>query len=238
MEMIIKATEVGTSHNLSAGLIRVVSPSITGIVTCKNPSATSGGTNEESDLSLLSRVEDAATGRNLDTVNGYKSFIEAQTNVVEAYVADPIDDLMTRYPVGAVDIWTRVSSGTIDRTQVITGDGSETEFLLEYQPVQAYVSSTGVGYPYTVTLSEDTTSGYAHSTQAQSKVVFASAPAYGEEVTVTYRQYEDIYILQSLLDTDENRVAGGDVLVKRAQPVTIDIRMDLNVYSGYSETLL
>jgi len=235
VEVPIKAVNIGTAYNLSVGLITLVSPAISGVVSCKNPETTSGGTNEEADLTLITRSETAWSGRNLDTVDGYKTYCEAKSYVTEAKVADPIDDLMTRETAGAVDIWVRVGSTTITREQLITGDGSTTDFLLSYQPVHSYISSTGVSAPYSVMLIEDVTSGYAYSTMAQSKVRFASAPAYGEEITLSYRQYESIFLLQSDLDSDDNRVAAGDVLVKKAIPATLNFRMDLSVVSGYSD---
>lgn len=237
VEVPIRATAIGTSYNVSAGLITQVSPPIPNIVSCSNPSPTTGGTDEESDLDLLTRAETAQSGRNLSTVDGYKQFAEDQDYVVEAVVYDPASEYLYRESAGVVDVWIRCSDSTIDRAQIITGDGLTAQFLLSYQPVHSYIGATGASEPYAVTLSEDIATLYTvmHSTKAQTYAVFATPPADGEEVTLMYRQYADVYTLQTLLDTDENRVAMGDVLVKRAQPRVVDVRMDLTTLSGYSE---
>jgi uncharacterized phage protein gp47/JayE len=77
-----------------------------------NPSATSGGTDQESNQALAIRTINSFQGNNRGTEDGYLGTILSQPNVLDALVQGPGDPLMVRDNGlgGKVDIWTLTSN--------------------------------------------------------------------------------------------------------------------------------
>ena len=108
----IQAVDVGTQTNIGSGQITTVVSSIGSGIRVTNSAATFGGTDEESNLSLTTRVQNALASVDSGTKQGYKQTAAEVPGVVKANVVVAGDPLMPRdlndhgeHKGGKVDIW-------------------------------------------------------------------------------------------------------------------------------------
>jgi uncharacterized phage protein gp47/JayE len=94
VEITIVATSNGTSGNL--GKYAINSTTISGITHATNTSAFTGGSDQETDDVFRNRIFAIFSGSSFGTALGYRSAALSTTGVVDAYVVEPGDTLMTR----------------------------------------------------------------------------------------------------------------------------------------------
>lgn len=83
----VEAVEAGTSGNVAANTITIMTQPISGITSVTNPSATTGGVAEEDDESLRSRIIEASQYVPLSgSVNDYKIWAKQVDGVGDVYV--------------------------------------------------------------------------------------------------------------------------------------------------------
>jgi Uncharacterized homolog of phage Mu protein gp47 len=109
VEVEASSVDTGSINNVGAKEITVLGEGLDSVTKVINPFAFSGGTDAESDTSLMLRVSMAITGSNIGTKDGYNSFILKQEGVIDAKVVGAGEPLMTRDngEGGMVDIYVR-----------------------------------------------------------------------------------------------------------------------------------
>jgi uncharacterized phage protein gp47/JayE len=142
----------GTVGNVGAATITsLVGPGI-GIDAVTNNTATTGGTNTESNTAFAARIQIKLEGNNVGTPNGIISLVNTNPNVIQAIVVGPNDPEMQRDQFGgSVDVYIRGQVLlTVSDTPTYTSAGSQ-QFILVNQPALSIGSVTGVvnGSPFT-----------------------------------------------------------------------------------------
>lgn len=172
---------IGTVGNVGAQTITsLVGPGI-GIDAVTNNTATTGGTNIESNVAFAGRIQIKLEGNNVGTPNGIITLINTNPNVIQAIVVGPNDPVMLRNQFGgSVDVYIegRILSSVTD-TPLYSSSGSQ-EFVLNYQPALSVSSVTGIfgGNPYTFVAGmdynfiENPNILFSGSTEAASYIVF------------------------------------------------------------------
>lgn len=230
-----------------------------GHVSCTNRSAATGGFGKESMISLINRVESRMKGYYIPTRAGYENFM-LDNGCRQAKIIMPGDTESIR--PGGVDIYVVLFEESAE-TQEIESVG-QGNIYLNKQPVKEVtgitVTPAGGGPPVSKTEGVDfefvkdsipvvteTPAGTVTITNTSHKkagTVFAldkvqwkagSAPASGDTVDVSYTRNSKIEWLQDKLNEGSNYDTVGEVYVKEADRVLIDIGIsDLTLKSGYA----
>lgn len=173
---------IGTVGNVGANTITSLVGPTTGIDQVTNTTATTGGTNVESNTQFAARIQIKLEGNNVGTPNGIISLMETNPNVIQALVVGPDDPnppLRNQYG-GSVNVYIRGQVPvTLSETDTYSTTGSQ-EFILDNQPALSVGSVTGVvgGDPYTFVPNtdyqfvENPNILYGGSTLAGSYIVF------------------------------------------------------------------
>ncbi len=242
----IKAETVGESTNVAAGTIRALISSIPGITSVINTVATTGGEDVESNEDFATRIQVKLSGNNVGTVNGIRSLVTENVNVIDVEIVTPNDVEMIRDEFGGeVDVY--VIGEVLSNTQDIifyTAAGTQ-EFVLQRQPASSIISVTGLAGATPFTFTEgldfnfvlDTTILFNGSSRLENKIVFnigGTNPDDGTNVTVAYVYNSLIETLQTQLDADDGHIVTADVLVKEAIEAVIDIELDVKLFPGNS----
>lgn len=228
----IAAVNNGVSGNVPAETILTFS-GMTNVSRVSNPEDTTGGKEKESVDALLNRLSVAWQGRNLPTRGGYTTYITNQTDVDDALVVMPGDDLAIRE--GATDIYVqgRVQGAATDVFKYVSP-----KIYLTKQPVINVLSIVGSS-----TYVKDTdfkfvkdTEAYAESVSGRDYVEFFSGhePAAGEALSIYYIYDALATRIQTNLDTEDNREVAGNVLIKMAKRKLVNITAEIAYMPGYT----
>jgi len=172
---------IGTIGNVAAATITsLVGPGL-GIDAVTNTTATTGGTNIESNVAFAARIQIKLSGNNVGTPDGIISLVSTNPNVQQAIVVGPNDPEMERDQFGgSVDVYIQGQIlTTVTDAPLYSTTGSQV-FILNHQPALTVGSITGVvaALPYTFVAGTDyqvvlnPNSLFALSTAAGSYVTF------------------------------------------------------------------
>jgi len=229
--VLCSAENTGSDGNVGTGTILTISGSIANITGVANLSASSGGSDAETDEDFRSRIQSAKTGRDLNTVNGLTSYVES-AGFIDAH-AIRVEDADSERPTG-IDVFI-IDTYIAATTQAFTYQPSVPRYYFENLPVVS-VSSVrssvaGVISSASYDVSLDTTTPLRRSALAQEYIEIRAsaslAPGTPFEVTYTYRA--DVAQLQSTFDQDDNNVLTADPLVKHAYPLSFIINTTLTL---------
>lgn len=184
---------IGITGNVGAATITSLVSSVSGIDAVTNGTATTGGTNIESNTAFAARIQIKLSGNNVGTPNGIISLVDTNPNVIQAIVVGPNNPAMQRNQFGgSVDVYVEGQVlSSISDTPMYTSSGSQI-FILNNQPALSVSSVTGImgGNPYTFVPSadynfiENPNSLFAGSTEAGSYVTFALATTFSITLVV------------------------------------------------------
>lgn len=240
----IVATIPGSSANLGIGYINSSESSISGITAIYNKNAIVNGTDLETTDSLLNRFLIAWRGRNKNTEPGILAWTLTNPTVEEAIVVGPNSEYTIRGP-GAVDVYVRGESET-QYTQVVTQ--MTREVLLIKTPVvnadtSLYVNINGVIYTPSdgyFAFVKDNNTIYQSSAEAHDKIVWTDN---GYELIRNLEQYSIIYkynslitTLQTMYDTDNDRLVTGDIMARATMRTYITMEFGITPETGYDKT--
>ena len=143
---------IGAIGNVGAQTITSLVSSVSGIDAIVNNTATTGGTDIESNTAYAARIKIKLEGNNVGTPNGIITLVDTNPNVIQAIVVGPNDPAMQRDQFGgSVDVYIegQVLNSVTD-TPLYSTTGSQ-EFVLNNQPAISVSSVTGIyqGNPYT-----------------------------------------------------------------------------------------
>jgi len=232
VEETVKVTEGGTTGNVALGTLTLIAPTIAQATSTSNVVILTTGADEETNLALIARLEDARKGRNLQTIAGWKKIALGTAEDSPLYfqganVVDSSSALMTRAYAGAIDIFVIGKDiQSIEERILHTGDGSV--YTLSYQPVETVMSVDGsISSLLTAVTVIDTTSATSGSTRAYTRIT-VSGGVIGETLTVSYRVDQAIIDAQRLIESDDEfTVPAADVLFRQATQISISINVQI-----------
>jgi uncharacterized phage protein gp47/JayE len=220
----------GITGNVGAATITSLVGSSIGIDAVTNYTATTGGTNAESNTAFAARIQIKLEGNNVGTPNGIISLVETNPNVIQAILVGPNDSEMLRDQFGgSVDVYIRgqIPLTTTD-TPTYTTTGSQ-EFVLVNQPVLSVGSVTGIvsSTPYTFVPNTDykivlnPNSLFSGSVEAGSYIMFGGKTFFnitnvGLPFTVT-----TVTDLTHLVVNNTTSMTSGDTIVQGVHTTTI-----------------
>jgi hypothetical protein len=194
-----------------------------------------GGYDEETDEQLIERIKSKWKGINLGTISGYKNLL-VQYNVKDVYVAGPGDPFMERAVLGAVDIYIRDYQILTVRVPLNLGSLSgKTVLVREVPGLKEYMYIRDIVYNnQSLITSRDNTALWKWSTRANDMVTFPDA----DNITVDITYNSTVAEIQKILDKEENKILGLDVMVREAWPLDFSISCSLTYLPGYSPTIV
>jgi uncharacterized phage protein gp47/JayE len=237
-----QAVTAGTASAVPQNRLTVMSPIVAGLSQVTNTVPSSGGTDPESNASILSRCALALRGRELDTIPGLTLFAKSQIGVLDASTIPNSSPYMTRGVGNQVDIRILGSNlQTYTDTFVYSAIliAQVGGIVLSHQPVANVLSVTvnsvlktaGVDYNFV-----KDTGGFSGSVLGVDKVVFLNPLNPGDTVVIQYNYDSLMTTIQSALNLAANQIPNSDILIREAQELLIDITMHVVVFAGYDPT--
>ena len=230
----VQAVKAGAIGNVGPRAISIVT-SISSIDSVLNKTATSGGTDKESDDRLRTRGLSILSGVGVGTIANYEALVESYVGVDDAIVVDSEDrDMVRAKDGGGVDIWitTTVEVEAIDTYNYI----EDAMHIFTMRPVteisQVVVNSVTVIPTIDYEFVEDV-DAYGRSMYSRDSIRWINPPSSGARIDMTYQYCSLIRSLQNLLDGDSNHSVGADIVVKKAYVATINIIMYIEVLPGF-----
>jgi uncharacterized phage protein gp47/JayE len=243
---------IGEAGNVAAGSLIELISSIPGVFSVVNNSATTGGTDVESNTDLAARIQIALTGNSVGTPAGIVSQAQENANVVDALVVTPNDPEMIRDEFGGeVDVY--IIGEVLDTAQdtvLYRVDGPQ-EFVMAHQPAKGPSGITVTGFvgaaPYTFIQDiggggdyqfiENTSTLFNGSTRLQNKIRFKGSPDVVPDdetaITITYTYNSLIEDLQLSYNQLDAHIVTTDILVKEATKALIGVTADISLFPGY-----
>ncbi len=246
------ADESGTIGDAGQETVINLSSTIDGIDGCINNSIITGGTDEGSIFERLELVKRNFSGRSLSTVEGIKLFVENYVDNVTVVGSNDLLMLRTGNIGGGIDIYVRGESpSNYIETIVITSTGLITEsstytgttITLKKQPatsIDLFVKNdTTISNSY-FSLEEDD-GLLAISTRCKNKLVLTSTGVTelgefvdGDTLEIRYTYNSLLETIEKALTTTENIYNNRDILLRGHSFYTIDIAMNVKLYTGYT----
>jgi uncharacterized phage protein gp47/JayE len=223
----------GVIGNVPAGAINSIE--VSGIDGVDNPNDFVNGADIQDDIDLSNVIKSTARG-NSGTVYGYKSSVDSSFPNLSDSEVIPFDDpdAIRNQSSSSLDIIV-LSDSTARVTEVFPAGTSLTP---TYRPLTSVISvtilpSTAVT-DYSVNI--DNSSIYRRSTRDLSSIAIGSNVSFlsTDSMSVEYEYADDVYNIQSFLDSPENKILGSDVMVKLAIPVTVRVKFSMKVLPGYN----
>lgn len=245
----IEAQAVGTSSNVPAGAITILTSSITRINSIINTTSTTGGTDVESNSALANRIRLKLSGNNIGTSNGLRSLALADSRVTDLTTVGPDDSEMLRNEFGgSVDIYI-LGTDNVSASDVHTfTTGGPLKFVLNRQPAVTTSGSITVSgivstIPYVFVegtdynIVADPTTLLNSSVRVQHAIKFlisGTQPDNGTSFTIAYTYNKLIADLQTIYDDASTHILGSDILVKAANRAQIDVTASISILSGFT----
>jgi len=232
----IEAAFSGIAGNVGPNVITAYTGTadISGVA---NETATSGGSDGETDIEMRARGLSVLAGVNAGTKDGYRVLVLTIPEVQNAIVVDPNDDEMERVrDGGGADVWIETEE-TEEVTESYTYAAGETYRELPNKPVTSISAVTADGVLLVSGVDYDfgyDTGVYGRSIYSRDRLNWIIVPAVGAAIAISYVYSDLIATLQDLLDESTNHHAGADVLAKIAYTALINVTMIVEVLSGYS----
>lgn len=222
---------IGVIGNVSSEYISKLSSSVTGIDGVVNLTAATGGSNAEIDDDLRTRIQSAILGRDLNTVNGLRSYAKS-LGFLDAYPVRS-DSSESERNVG-VDVFAINNSSDVQEDTFMY-DPSQDIYYFSKRPILAVTSvvgsTLGTLSPSQYSINIDDSSTYRRSIYSLDYIRITSGAGvpYGEQITVTYTYAPLVINAQASLDLNENKVLTADVVFKRAYPLYLYINATLTL---------
>lgn len=246
----VEAVTGSSLYRAGAGTVTTIDVPIAGVAGCENTSSISGGSDAETNESMLQRVVARFQSRGLNNDVGIKSYAENYSS--SAYVASAGDPLMQRDNGlgGAVDIYVKGSTLTDAQDKFIlsstgftdiTSGYTTTSITLTKQPVQRISSillnNNGVPQTY-FTLSKDV-GLLQKSTRSKDKLVLTSTGITelgsfkdGDTIEVNYTYNSLLSKIEENLNVSTNKYFQRDYLGREMTEAPIRVELRLTPISG------
>lgn len=200
-----------------------------------NLSNFSGGRLQETDSELADRIKSKWKGLNIGTIGGYKDLL-SKYGYNDIYISGHGDKYMFRSAdPGAVDIYVR-GGQIVSSIQSLNFPKSGEYSIRNLPEINSYLpiySITLISTPEpnaTIELIKDDSNSYKKSSRANDKLNVSTPGNY----QIQFLYNNGIKSIQSLLNSDDHRVLGQDIVVREPIPIDITIELDVIGFSGYS----
>jgi uncharacterized phage protein gp47/JayE len=236
---------IGSVGNVGAQVITSLVSSVPGIDAVINNTATTGGTDVESNSAFATRIQIKLSGNNVGTPNGIISLVDTNPSVQQAIVVGPNDPEMIRDQFGgSVDVYIKGQVlTTLADTPTYSSTGSQI-FILAHQPVSSIGSVTGIvsSLPYTFIAGTDygvhinPNILFSGSTEAASFIQFnigGTNPDNNTVVTINYTYDSLIETLQALFNNNSNHIVASDILVREAIQASVGVTAFISIIPGF-----
>lgn len=243
----IVALTTGSQGNVGSLTITQIKQPISGIEVTRNSVATTGGTDQESNVDLASRIKLKLTGNNVGTENGIKSLVLADANVKGVSIVKPGDAELARNEFGgSVDVYIDGQNiATFEEDRVFFA--ASPEIVLSQQPAKSVVSISGIASGQSKTFIqgtdynfvEDSVTLFLGSVKVKNKVVFGiggTDPDDGSILSIQYTYNQLITSLQSEIDQENNNLITTDILIREAVQALIDMSFSITLLPGFNKT--
>lgn len=236
LEVTVESAFSGIEGNVGPNIISAYTGTadISGVT---NITATSGGSDGESDIEMRARGLSVLAGVNAGTKDGYRILVMTVQEVQNAAVVDPNDTEMERVADGGgADIWIETEA-TSEITETYVFPSGEVYRRFENTPALSIssVKSDGVllapGIDYTFQFD---TGVYARSIYSQDQLNWIITPTVGTTIDLTYVYSSLMQTLQDLLDDTKNHHVGADILSKVAYTADVNVTMRVEIFTGYN----
>jgi len=258
----IEATVIGVSSNSSANAITAMDPAFSNFSYCRNLAAVDGGSDEETDLDLIARAQEALARRTNGSLGSYETLVEAQSYVDDAIALDEDDEEEDVYIGSVCDVFTQFSSVDSETVEQIVywpgldsnDDAESFDFTLTKQPVDTTVTpivfkytsagleeqivpnSTATASDYAAISFVEDTSTYSGSTKANDKIrvdMKLNTDNYQRKLKLVYVYDKSPTKLQNIVNNSDNRMVGPNALVRKAVDIPIRIIVEVQITFGY-----
>lgn len=250
----VTASAAGVDSHVGVNSLTELYNPIAGVNTLTNKSAINNAVDQEDNEDMAGKILEKTAGSQLGTATGYQALILAQfPNYVSAVkLIGPLDSDNLRVQFGnEVDVSvvtldaTTYSMNALSFTATLTTNGTDNTRFTINRPVltvtsvvgttsgRNYVSNTDYGF------SHDTAVVYGYSTQSFDGLCwFGQAPGPGLQLSVQGTYNKIVRDVQEYLDDPNRKYITGDLLVKEAQKIQIDIAASVTADSGVDRTQL
>lgn len=238
VQAVIEAAYSGIEGNVGPNVITAYTGTadMSGVA---NLTATSGGSDGETDIEMRARGLSVIAGVNAGTKDGYRILVMTILEVQNAIVVDPNDPEMERVrDGGGADVWIETEE-TAEVTNTYTYPTGETYRRFENNPALSISSVRedgallvpGVDYDFNYDAGV-----YARSIYAQDQLNWIITPVVGSTIELVYVYSDLMQILQDLLDDTQNHHVGAEIISKVAYTALVNVTMRVEVLSGYNPT--
>jgi len=253
----VEASVANSVSNATAGSITAVDPKPINFSYTVNTSAIDGGSDEESDLNLIDRAQNAWAERVNGSKGVYERIAEAEDYVDDALAMDE-DNVDEGIYVGSVcDVFTQFSSEDTELVEETfywpgeeaNADEEQFDFVPANQPMLSTVTPTvfryltagteeqvipdGTGTIVTIISDTNTFSGSAKATDKIRITMALNTTSYQRKLKILYTYDKNPFKLQSVFDDTENKMIGPPVAARKAVEVPIRVIMELQIAFGY-----
>jgi uncharacterized phage protein gp47/JayE len=240
----VASLKTGSATYAPENTVGTIITGVTGFSGVYNPAAISGGSDPETDQSLVSRSQLVYQGNNVGTLTGIQQLIADNYSVENILVVGANNPLMLRdngYG-GCVDVY--IQGQTI--TQVTETFSAFNDPLVRFSirpshtPVIGLVSLSSGSANFV----QDQATALSGSVAAHDTFTFGAPPSFPVQITYTYNSL--IPSIQSFISEPANAVLGSyvisteqsalsvPVLIRAAQPVLFDVVGTFTIATGYS----
>lgn len=255
VDVTVQALVTGTGSNVGLNALTVLPNRISGIYSVTNKAAINNATDKDTNQVVADNILSQTAGVDLGTVQGYKDLITDQftTQISGVDVVSPFnaDNLRVQYgnevdiPVISVDAISFTVNATCFTT-IITTNGSPITYLTDNRPTLSISSVVGTtnGYNYNLNVdygfSHDTSAVYGYSTRSFDGLCWFpnKQPGVGLKLSITGTYDQTVNQIQAFLNDPTKAYITGDLLVKTAQKIPIDIDITVSALSGFDRTQL
>lgn len=228
------AEEIGEASNVGSGFINSLVTSVSGIQGVTNLIAASGGAGVEDDDDFRERIRVAKTGRDLNTINGFRTYLQ-NSGFIDAYPVRVEDSDSER--ASGVDAFV-IDNSLTSITETFTYTHATQRYYFTYRPIRS-VTSVVSGSAGTLSSSDydvytDSTTPMRRSVNSQDYIEIRPSASLPDQTPfqVTYTYSSNIRTIQNQLELESNNILTADPLVKRAYPVSFRINATLTLFAN------
>lgn len=235
----VEALGAGALFEVPQNRILRIQSTVRGIDGVINRERISGSTEFEGTSKFGARIRSKFNGLALGSGDGLKQLIEgfntASIDDVQMVFSTDTENFRRRTRRSAWDVYL---IGSITETSEVTyvGNAIQRTFKLPLSPALAVLSVRVGGASVGFTFLPDTRFQYRSSTQANDRVELDAVPGLNETITITYTYDKLIRDTQTYADRLGVQLYRSDILVRKAIPVPVRVRVLVQVLSSFDET--
>lgn len=246
----VDAIEAGSAGNVGKGSIVLFENNIDGVDSVENTTATSGGTDQESNTSLALKSLQAIETKNDGTRIGYREALEEYDSRITdvSVVVSPDPEMIRDLYGGAIDLYVNGFEDTLFSYNAFYNPGLDYIWIDQAYRPTTRISSL-IGTTTSVTYIENTDWLFEKNTNLAFGKSYKSfdvirwidegnTPFAGEQLTISGVYNGVVRGAQDYIDSPTRRFVTADQLVKEMTRIGIQIDTNILAYSGFDRDSL